>query len=91
MPVIGSTDGGGKFVLDKAVVGDIMKHDPGLIAAVDAAAKPIARDAGPTARLHTYTTDRHVAGITVPAIDQAKHGRLTKAVGINAGTVDQRD
>jgi hypothetical protein len=79
---------GGKFVLDTKVIGDIAKHDPALSAAVDAAARSVLKDAGPNARIHTYTTDRHVAGITVPAIDQAKHGRLTKAVGINAGSVD---
>lgn len=74
--------------MDTKVVGLIMKTDPALIAAVDAAARSVLKDAGPNARIHDYTTDRHVAGITVPAIDQAKHGRLTKAVGINAGKVD---
>lgn len=72
-----------KFVLDTAVVSQIMKTDPGLIAAVDAAAVQVLPDAGPNAKVHYYTTDRHVAGITVPAIDQAKHGHLTKALGIN--------
>lgn len=79
---------GGKFVMDTAVIGLIMKSDPGLIAAVDAVAESVLKDAGPNAHLHRYTTDRHVAGIMVPAIDQAKDGKLTKAVGINAGKVD---
>lgn len=83
MAIIGSSDTAGKFTLDKAAVGDIMKHDPGLIAAIDAAAAQLLPDAGPNATIDYYTTDRHVAGITVPAIDQAKHGHLTKALGIN--------
>lgn len=83
MATIGSTDGAGTFTLDTAVIGQIMKTDPGLIAAVDAAAAQVLPDAGPNAEVHYYTTDRHVAGITVPAIDQAKHGRLTKAAAVN--------
>jgi hypothetical protein len=84
---LGSVTGGGKFVLDKAVVGDIMKHDPNLIAAVDAAARKVLPDAGPNAQVHYYTTDRHVAGISVPAIEQARDGRLTKAAGLHGARV----
>lgn len=80
-----------KFVLDTAVVGQIMKSDPGLCAAVDAAAEPIRRNAGVGASIHYYTTDRHVAGITVPAIEQAKNGKLTRAAGISAAEVRQND
>lgn len=84
---IGGVSVQGKFVLDKAVVGQIMKHDPGLAAAVDAAAAKVLPDAGPNATLHYYTTDRHVAGITVPAIDQAAHGHITKAMGIHGAPI----
>lgn len=83
MATIGSSDTAGTFTLDTAVIGQILKTDPGLIAAVNAAAAQVLLDAGPHAKIHYYTTDRHVAGITVPAIDQAKHGHLTKALGKN--------
>lgn len=78
-----------KFVLDTGVVGQIMKSDPGLVAAVDAAAASVLKNAGAGAKIHYYTTDRHVAGITVKAEDQAKHGKLTRAAGISAAEVTQ--
>lgn len=79
-----------KFVLDTGVVGQIMKSDPGLVAAVDAAAESILKNAGAGAKIHHYTTDRHVAGITVEKIEQAKNGKLTRAAGISAAEVTQR-
>jgi hypothetical protein len=88
MAVIGGADNAATFTLDTAVIGQIMKTDPGLIAAVDGAAAQVLPDAGPNATVHYYTTDRHVAGITVPAIDQAKHGHLTKALGINGAAMN---
>lgn len=78
-----------KFVLDTGVVGQIAKSDPGLVAAVDAAAASVLGNAGKGAKIHYYTTDRHVAGITVPAINQARDGQLTKAAGISAAEVTQ--
>lgn len=78
-----------KFVLDTAVVGQIMKSDPGLTAAVDAAAATVHTNAGVGASIHYYTTDRHVAGITVEAADQALHGKLTRAAGISAAGITQ--
>lgn len=89
MATIGNGGVDAAFTLDTAVIGQIMKTDPGLIAAVDAAAAQVLPDAGPNAQLHYYTTDRHVAGISVPAIDQAKHGHLTKALGINGVPLNQ--
>lgn len=85
---------GSKFVLDKAAIGVFAKTDPGLIAAVDALAEKIRhevklpRGARPAFIAH-YTTDRHVAGIVVRSIHQAKHGALTKAAGIVGGQVTQ--
>jgi hypothetical protein len=88
---------GAKFKLDKAAVGQFAKTDPGLIAAVDKLAEQIRREVKlprgerPAFIAH-YTTDRHVAGIVVKAIHQAKHGALTKAAGIvGAGSVTQHD
>lgn len=80
-----------QFVLDHGVVGGIMKSDPGLCAAVDAAAGSVGRNAGAGASIHYYTTDRHVAGIVVPAIDQAKHGKLTRAAGLAAAEISQNN
>lgn len=80
-----------KFVLDTAVVGQIMKSDPGLTAAVDAAAASVLGNAGAGAKIHYYTTDRHVAGISVPAINQARDGQLTRAAGASAAEVRQSD
>jgi hypothetical protein len=88
MADIGSVTAGGTFVMDTGAIGAIAKGDPGLMAAVDAAAAGVAAGAGPKAKVEYYTTDRHVAGVVVPAIEQAKHGRLTKALGINGGRLD---
>jgi hypothetical protein len=85
------TDDQPQFVLDHAVIGQIAKFDPGLMAAVDAAAESVHSNAGVGASIHHYTTDRHVAGITVPAIDQAKHGKLTRAAGITAAEISQNN
>lgn len=84
-----SPDTQGKFVLDTAVVGQIAKSDPGVVAAVDAAAATVHTNAGVGASIHYYTTDRHVAGITVEKADQAIHGKLTRAAGISAAEVTQ--
>jgi hypothetical protein len=80
-----------QFVLDHAAIGQIMKSDPGLVAAVDAAAESVHRNAGIGASIHHYTTDRHVAGITVAAENQAKNGQLTRAAGISGAEVRQSD
>jgi hypothetical protein len=80
----------GKFKLNRATVGQIMKTDPALAAAVDGVAADLRGDAGPNATVDTYTTDRHVAGIVVRAIDQARNGALSRAVGRRGGRIDGR-
>lgn len=80
----------GKFVMDKAVMGQILKADPLVMAQVDRAAEAVRHEAGPGATVEHYTTDRHVAGIVVRAIDQAKHGALTKAMGITGARMEQQ-
>lgn len=69
----------GKFKMNKRTIGHIMKHDGGLSQAVDDVAADVAADAGPNATVDTYTTDRHVGGVVVPAADQARSGTATRA------------
>lgn len=80
----------GKFVMDKKVMGTFLKSDQLLAAQVDHAAEAVKKEAGPGATVEHYTTDRHVAGIVVRAIDQAKHGALTKAMGITGARLEQQ-
>lgn len=72
---------GGTFRLNHAAVGEFLKHDPDLAAAVDAAAEKVAARAGPSAvvAVDHYTTDRHVAGVVVAAHAQARDGVATRA------------
>ena len=85
----------GKFVLNKRTIGHIAKKDDGLIAAVDDAAAEIAGKAGPTATVDTYTTDLHVAGVTVSGAAQARDGVATRAAqsvaADNAGNAAGRE
>lgn len=69
----------GKFKLDRRTVRMIAREDRRLAAAVDEVAEDVARQAGPSATVDHYTTDRHVGGVVVPATDQARDGRLTRA------------
>jgi hypothetical protein len=48
--------------------------------AVRAAAEKVAAQI-PGATITEYQTDRYVAGVVVPAVDQARHGVATRAAG----------
>lgn len=78
------------FKLNRKTVANIAKNDPKLAAAVDDTADDLKSDSGPNATVDHYTTDRHVAGISVPRLDQARDGRLTRAVGRRGGRVRGR-
>lgn len=67
------------FVRNKAAVGRILKKDPGIQAALDAIANPLADKAGGTVK--SYTTDRAVRTVMVDGEAQAKDGAATKAAG----------
>lgn len=67
------------FVRNKAAVGRILKNDPGIQAALDAIANPLADKAGGTVK--SYTTDRAVRTVMVDGAAQAKDGVATKAAG----------
>jgi hypothetical protein len=68
-----------KFVLNKGTVAMIAKRDPALAKAVDAVADEVRARSGPTATVDTYTTDRHVAGVVVTSVAQARTGAATRA------------
>lgn len=68
------------FQPNRAGIGQILKTDPGIIAAVTTAAEELAARA-PGATVDTYTTDRFVAAIVVDGESQAKDGTATKAAG----------
>lgn len=67
------------FVANRAAIGRILKTDPGIAAALDAVAEPMAEQAGGT--VDAYTTDRAVRAVMVGGESQAKDGALTKAAG----------
>ncbi len=67
------------FVRNARAVGRILKTDPGIQAALDAIAEPLAAKAGGT--VDTYTTDRAVRAVMVDGQAQAKDGAATKAAG----------
>lgn len=67
------------FVANRAGIGRIMKNDPGIQAALDAIADPLAEKAG--GKVEAFTTDRAVRAVVVDAADQAKDGVATKAAG----------
>lgn len=73
------------FNRDAKVIGDILKNDPGVQAAILAAAQSIAQETGGT--LDVFTTDRYVVSVNVPGERQARDGVLTKAVGSRGGTL----
>lgn len=82
----------GTFKLNHATIARIAKYDHGLAAAVDAAAEAVRAEVqGARAHVAHYTTDRHVAGVLVNAVDQAKHGALTRALGSLGGRLVQHD
>ncbi len=67
------------FVANRAAIGRILKTDPGIAAALDAVATPLAEKAGGT--VDAYTTDRAVRSVVVDGQAQAKDGAATKAAG----------
>lgn len=67
------------FVANRAAIGRILKTDPGIQAALDSIAEPLAEKAGGT--VDSYTTDRAVRAVMVDGQAQAKDGALTKAAG----------
>lgn len=69
----------GKFKLNRKTVRHIARSDGGLKDALHDAAERTADNAGPNATIETYTTDRMVAGIVVPADEQARDGVATRA------------
>lgn len=73
------------FKRDYKVVSQILRSDPGLLAALKAAAEEIAKDAG--GEVVEYETDRAVFGVQVEAHEQAINGSLTKAVGKRGKTL----
>ena len=73
---------------NRRVIGQILKSDPGMKSAVNAAAGFVAKRSGGTVR--TYTTDRHVAAVEVNAEDQAVDGVATKAVNELRGFSSRR-
>lgn len=67
------------FVRNPKTIAKILKTDPGLNAAVRAAADRVASDAG--GEVVEYETDRFVAGVKVDADRQARDGVATRAAG----------
>lgn len=64
---------------NRRVIGRILREDPGLAAALDAVADPVAAKTGASVR--KYVTDRQVVSLGVDAEDQAVNGSVTKAFG----------
>lgn len=65
------------FVANRKAIGRILKNDPGIQAALEAIAGPIAAQAG--GEVDSYTTDRAVRAVIVDGAAQAKDGVATKA------------
>jgi hypothetical protein len=69
----------GKFVRNPKVIREILETDPGVGAALDEVADPVAASAGGT--VERRVTDRQARIVVVKAEDQAKDGVATKALG----------
>lgn len=67
------------FTGNRAVIGRILREDPGLAAALDAVADPVAARSDGTKR--KYVTDRQVVSVEVDAEAQAVDGVATRALG----------
>ena len=67
------------FIPNKKVIGEILRSDPGIGAALDAIADPAAERDGVEVR--SYVTDRQVRSIEVDGVAQVKDGAATKALG----------
>lgn len=66
-----------KFKLNYKGGGEVLKQLAAQM--VNAKGREVAAGAGPDAEFDTYTTDRAAASVSVPAEQQAKDGRLTRA------------
>ena len=66
-----------KFKLNYKGGGEVLKQLAA--AAVNDATRRVGATAGPDAEVEEYTTDRAAASVSVPAEQQAKDGRLTRA------------
>ena len=64
---------------NRRVIGRILREDPGLGAALEAVANPVAEQTG--ASIRKYVTDRQVVSLGVDAEDQAVDGTVTRAFG----------
>lgn len=64
---------------NRRVIAQILREDPGVGAALDAVAGPVAARSGGTVR--SYVTDRQVRSVEVDAEAQAVDGVATRALG----------
>ncbi|MFC9769536.1 hypothetical protein [Rhodococcus jostii] len=67
-----------KFRLDRTGVAEVLKAAE-TAALINATARAVAAQAGDSAEVSEYTTDRRAAAVSVPAEDQARDGALTRA------------
>lgn len=67
------------FAGNRATIGRILREDPGVAAALDAVADPVAARSDGTKR--KYVTDRQVVSVEVDAEAQAVDGAVTRALG----------
>lgn len=70
------------FVRDAKAIGDILKTDPGIAAALDEEA---AKLSGKSTK--RFTTDRQIVVVLFDAEDQAVNGVATKALGRRGRTL----
>lgn len=67
------------FIPNRKNIGRILREDPGVAAALNAIADPVASRSGGTKR--EYVTDRQVVAVEVDAEAQAVDGVTTRALG----------
>ncbi|MFV8242177.1 hypothetical protein [Mycolicibacterium peregrinum] len=78
------------FVRNSKAIANILHNDPGIQAAIDAAAQRAVNEADDDEVFlgDAYHTDRYVRPVMVPADSQAKHGtgtRAANAAGLTPG------
>ena len=73
------------FNRNHKVIGDILRNDPGLIAALREEAEALAVDSG--GQVYQQETDRARFVVAVRDHEQAIDGKLTKAVGKRGKTL----
>ena len=78
------------FQTNRKVIGDILKNDPGVVAALRSIGDDAKNRAGGDAELREYTTDRHVVSLEVDAEEQAIDGVGTRAVNEAAAAFRSR-